>query len=136
MIRPKADRACLIIYNKGIEDLSPDELKDISFLKESSQGEMTASIGLWLAAVITFALHAGINMTVAISAGTKGSGLIGTFLGACFWPVVITALSANWNKTQKGRVKVFWVTCLVLVLLSAITFVSVGGYMDFVRSRR
>lgn len=116
--------------------MSTDELKDISFLKESSQGEMRASIGLWIAAVITFALHAGINMTVAISAGTKGSGLIGTLLGACFWPVVITALSANWNKTQKGRVKVFWVTCLVLVLLSAITFVSVGGYMDFVRSRR
>lgn len=116
--------------------MNADELKDISFLKETSPEESKASIILWIAAAVTFLLHAGINLTVAISAGSKGTGLLGTFLGACFWPVVITALSANWNKTQKGRVKVFWFTCLALVLLSVITFFVVGGYMANVRSHR
>ncbi len=117
--------------------MKPEEFNEtISFLKEVKPEATKASMLLWTGTAIAFILHLSISMMPALSAGASGAKLVGSFLGACFWPVVVTALTAHWNKTQKGRVKVFFGTCLVLLLLSAVTVLSVGGYMNLLQSRR
>jgi hypothetical protein len=103
----------------------------ISFLADKPPAETKASALLWIGAAVTFFVHFGISLTVASARGKEGASLIGTLIGACFWPVVITAISSRWNNTQRGRVKVFFITCLALVLLSITTFLAVRGYTNF-----
>lgn len=109
--------------------------ESISFLKKVEPEASNAPAWLWIATVAAFVLHVSVSVGPALAAGSKGARLVGTLLGACFWPVVITALSANWNRTQRGRVKVFGASCLVLLLISAVTFLSITGYSDIVRTK-
>lgn len=109
--------------------------ESISFLKKVEPEASKAPAWLWIATVTAFVLHVSVSVGPALSAGSNGAKLIGTLLGASFWPVVITALSANWNKTQRGRVKVFGTSCLVLLLISAVTVLSINGYADILRAK-
>lgn len=119
----------------GMNLSQKDFNESISFLKDVDPDASKAPAWLWIAAATAFVLHFSVSVGPAFAAGSGGSRLIGTMLGVCFWPVLITALSANWNKTQRGRVKVFGATCAVLLLISAVTFMSISGYSDIVRAR-
>jgi hypothetical protein len=67
-----------------------------------------ASLGLWLAALMAFAVYAAIHLSAAATHDERSPELLGeTFgrlLGAILWPVVIVLVASFWGeKRGAGR---------------------------------
>ena len=106
----------------------------VSWLESGTQEKVKpegASSALWAAAVGSFLIYATLNVALAMARGASGSELIGTVIGCALWPLGIVALSLPWNRTQRGRVKVFTIVNTGLIALALTTFFSTRAYQTF-----
>lgn len=102
--------------------------------------ETKASPGLWFAALAGFAVHVIFTVAMLPGGGKNGADQVGTFvgrvLGALFWPLVIVGIASLWrsNRTQKRRVRVFFIASVALVALQLISVLAIFGLMTQLRN--
>jgi len=108
-----------------------------TFLFDRRPPPTPASTRLRVGAAVAFCAYAGMNFVVALGNHVSVYELIGRLLGSFVLPLVAVGISAIWdsNRTEKTRVKVFFIASLVLTIITALSLASVRGYERFLFGR-
>ena len=104
------------------------EHSSISFLQPV---ETKASLGLWVGAVVSFLALVSLQMYAALALGESSKArLFGRLLGVLIVPslAVWFASRSDAGKSQRSKIKVFFLTCSALLALAVVTMLVTSGY--------